>query len=510
MAGKKFNLRDQTLQLFIVILAVLAGYFWLIQPIEEAKDVKVCGNYAYLLSGRDGLWIVDISAQPTELIDLPAIGHYDSPGSARRLSIQCAKKEGESSYVYLADGNRGLRIINVTDPRRPREIGVFDTDGNANDVAVDVWKNLAIVVDGARGLLLIDVADPTKPQKKSEVKLSGNALLVTISGRYAYVADNNRKVKMVDISDVNKPDLTDYSYNAKESINDLIIIGNDLFLAVKDRGLVIVDWRIQAGPEELFVDKLGVRGLDVVGSYLYLALGKGGVQVWDVTSRRNPKKISANDKLGEVFAVAADGKYVYTASGLEGLKVASVDIEAVPKEVGQVSGEAEKVTVVTVNGEHIYMGGDKGLHILPIANPGVLQDPTIIPVGDGKPVVALAMEGDFAYVAVEGEGIFRISIENSAEREGRTPFPIADARGVVALGSYVYVAAGGEGLRVIDYTDPAMPREKGAARPCGKGEAKALMLQGNNLYVACGAGGIRLYDIKDRANPKELWTFSTP
>lgn len=518
MAGKRLNLRGPVLQLIIVAVVVMAGYFWLIQPVEVADDVEICGSYAYLVAGRDGLWIVDASAglakaEDEEPKDLQAIGHYDSPGSANQLFVQCAEKEGEPTYVYLADGKRGLRIIDVTDPRLPREIAVVDTPGFANDVVV--VNKIAYVADGAKGLFLINVSDPANPEERGTAVQSGNMLLVAVRGKYAYVANNDRQVQMVDVSDPDKPAFTEHLYPAKASIHDLKMVGNDLFLAAGNRGLVIVDWSKPEDFQELFVSnqngKGTAKGLDIVGSYVYLAAGRQGVRVWDIFDLENPEEIGFNDELGDVWAVAADGKNVFTANGIEGLKVASVKLEVAPEEVGHVQGAPEVVEAVTVKGESIYLAsGPNGLHILSAANPGALPGPTTIPLGDNNPAVAAAVEGDYAYVAVRGKGLFRVSVKNPSGAESNIPFPIADPRGVVVIGSHVFVAAGGEGLRVIDYTNPAALREVGAMRPCDAGEANAVMREGDNLYVACGAAGIRLYNIKDRSNPVPQWTFPTP
>ena len=43
---------------------------------------------------------------------------------------------GVGNYVYLADRNRGLEVIDVSDPTNPHEIGFFNRLVSANGVAV--------------------------------------------------------------------------------------------------------------------------------------------------------------------------------------------------------------------------------------------------------------------------------------------------------------------------------------------------------------------------------------
>ena len=40
------------------------------------------------------------------------------------------------SLAYVADGNAGLQILDVSDPTAPREIGFYDTPGRTDSLAV--------------------------------------------------------------------------------------------------------------------------------------------------------------------------------------------------------------------------------------------------------------------------------------------------------------------------------------------------------------------------------------
>ncbi len=57
------------------------------------------------------------------------VGALDTPGYAQSLTLA-------GDRVYLADGEGGLRIIDVSDPAAPRQLGAFDTPGYAWEVAI--------------------------------------------------------------------------------------------------------------------------------------------------------------------------------------------------------------------------------------------------------------------------------------------------------------------------------------------------------------------------------------
>ncbi|WP_448605243.1 LVIVD repeat-containing protein [Thermoflexus hugenholtzii] len=104
------------------------------------RGVAVSGSYAYVADG--GLRVIDVSnpAAPRE------VGFYDTLGWALGVAVS-------GSYAYVADGNKGLRVIDVSNPAAPREVGVYDTPGGAEDVAVS--GSYAYVADGSGGLVIL-------------------------------------------------------------------------------------------------------------------------------------------------------------------------------------------------------------------------------------------------------------------------------------------------------------------------------------------------------------------
>jgi hypothetical protein len=81
----------------------------------------------------------------------------------------------------------GLRVIDVSDPAHPTEVGFYDTPGYARGVAVS--GPYAYVADGGSGLRVIDVSDPAHPTEVGFYDTPGYAYGVAVSGPYAYVAD---------------------------------------------------------------------------------------------------------------------------------------------------------------------------------------------------------------------------------------------------------------------------------------------------------------------------------
>lgn len=73
-------------------------------------------------------------------------------------------------YLYLAKGERGIEIVDNSDPLHPRHISYFDTNGTARGIAVNRSETVAFVADGREGLKVIDISDKAYPKRIGYVK----------------------------------------------------------------------------------------------------------------------------------------------------------------------------------------------------------------------------------------------------------------------------------------------------------------------------------------------------
>ena len=67
----------------------------------------------------------------------------------------------DNSWLYIADYEAGLRVINVTDPANPYEVGYYDTPDFAEDVYV--LGSYAHVADYGAGLIILKFYGGNQP-----------------------------------------------------------------------------------------------------------------------------------------------------------------------------------------------------------------------------------------------------------------------------------------------------------------------------------------------------------
>jgi len=252
----------------------------------NALGVAVAGSlgdlYAYVTHGVAGLRVVDVSdsAAPAE------VGFYDTPGEAGAVVV--AGGPGDL-YAYVADGSAGLRVVDVSDPAAPTEVGSYDTPGKAADVAVASGPGgtLAYVADldvsGVNnGLRIIDVSDPAAPTQVGSYSAGGGCWTwgVAVVGNYAYIANFGCGLRIVDVSDPTAPAEVGVWYGADPI--SVTVAGKYAYVgAVSGYGLRVLNVSDPAAPTEVgFYSALGQAGdvvvVDRPGGPLAYAVDNGG------------------------------------------------------------------------------------------------------------------------------------------------------------------------------------------------------------------------------------------
>ena len=118
------------------------------------------------------------------------VGHVDAAGKTRGVQVV-------DSLAYVANGYAGLRILDLSDPRNPTELGHLKT---YRALDVRVAGPTAFVADDYLGLLAVDVSDPARPRALSRHDTPGEAQTLTLAGKRAYVADGAGGLRVIDVS----------------------------------------------------------------------------------------------------------------------------------------------------------------------------------------------------------------------------------------------------------------------------------------------------------------------
>jgi hypothetical protein len=286
-----------------------------------AHRVAVAGDYAYVADSRGGIQVIDIR-DPT---DPTRVGEYDFETGTLDIAFDIAI-QGDNAFI--AYGSQGLVAIDITNKNAPSFVGNL-TGMFAQ--GLDVEGNLAYVASGNNGLDIIDISTPSSPTVKGNHTPTpdpGFARNVVVSGRVAYMVNENG----LWIIGAATPKILVLlgSYTTRGDAWDVdVIIGDSrgksyAFVADDERGLLVLDITDAASPIRL--DGFGTgggaaRGIVVDGNHAYVANGTAGLQVINISVRDSLWLDGFYDTPDEATGVAVSGDYVFVADQLSGLQI---------------------------------------------------------------------------------------------------------------------------------------------------------------------------------------------
>jgi len=270
--------------------------------LDSSRNLAFCG-------GGGGVFVLDVS-DPT----LP-VKRSEISTSGLVVWGLCYL----NNRLYVADDNAGLRVISVSDPANPVEVGFYDTPGRANDVAV--VGDYAYVADGGTGLRVISVSDPAHPVEVGFCDTPGYAYGAAKVGNYAYVADGDG-LRIISVSDPAHPTEVGF-YETPDWAQRVAVVGDYAYVADYDAGLRVISVTDPAHPTEVgFYVTLGwTHGVAKVGDYAYVADDYAGLRVIAVSDPAHPTEVGSYDTPGEAYGVAVVGNYAYVADYNAGLQI---------------------------------------------------------------------------------------------------------------------------------------------------------------------------------------------
>ena len=205
---------------------------------------------------------------------------YDTPGRAYDVVVS-------GDYAYIADYSRELRVVDVSNPENPTEVGFLDTP-NVYAYGIAVSGDYAYIVDHYSGLRVINVSNPENPYETGFYGTPGWSYGVAVSGGYAYIADRDGGLRVVDVSNPENPTEVGL-YETPERTHGVSVSGGYAYVAdnySREEGLHVVDVSNPASPYEVgFYETSGrAYGVAVANALIYVADYSGGMIILRFTA----------------------------------------------------------------------------------------------------------------------------------------------------------------------------------------------------------------------------------
>ena len=407
--------------------------------------------------------------------------------------------------AYLADGAGGLRIINVTTPTAPSQLGQFAT---TNAQGVSVLSGYAYVADSVGGLRVISVSNAAAPVQRWRV-LTSNALGVHALGNHAFVADATGGLRVIALTTIGaSTELVSYTSRNTGNINDnpnqVYVSGNYAYLSSGLTGIKIFNIANPAAPVHVGTISTagGAEVVNVVvqGDRLYAAQKSYGAAVYDISNPASPSLYLACDSptdsgpCGWPRGVFPSGGYLYVADGTYGLVVLDVT-QPVSKIVGLAAYAGYFPQAVYVEGKYAYLGSNAGLRIYDVGNPAapvLAAELTEAVVGE---VTGISVIDGRAYLSAKDNGLEVVNVSNPLApslitRNNGYTWPVY-AVTLQASPPWVYLADRNAGLVIFDISNPSAPLLKTSVAPCPQTAQfspyeQGIAVAGYYAFVTCG------------------------
>jgi len=267
-----------------------------------------------------------------ELHRFAVVGECRLPGYSRDLDIK-------GDYVYVANDQGGLQVVDVAKPESIFVVGSYFSQVNVQGIAVrDSFAYLALAAGPPNygGLVIVNIQNPSDPVFVSQDNSfyaynisapAGDTQYVYIAARYWFI-----------VEDVSWPQYPSYARHIATpgNVRDLEIVDSLAFLAAEQIGLLI--YNLNHPDSTVLVGEIdtpsNTRSVFILNGYAYIADGDDGLVIVDARDSENPVQAGQYDTPGYAQGVYVQDGLAYVADGSEGLQIIDVSDPANPARYG--------------------------------------------------------------------------------------------------------------------------------------------------------------------------------
>jgi hypothetical protein len=480
------------------VLLTLAG-----QAGGSVKALAIEGNFAYVGVGAR-LVVLDINnpAKPVLLKQTEPLS-----GTVRDVAIAWP-------YVYLAT-SYGIEIVDVDINHPPiiRDQQAASVDA----IAIDPTYQLLYAVGGNQ-LTVWDVYDvniisPVGGATYTYSSQNWADIVLNSTFNWAYLTGGG-EVLMLNVSGgpTSITVVNNYVIPGATKSAQLASEGTYLYVAACEQGLQIFSLSTLSFIGSAPTPNRCAEGVAADTTTTYITTGQDGLQLFDLADRANPTARGQVDTPGIAWTVALNGQgYAFLADD-DALRSVNIVNPTSPYPVGQylTHGQADFLTGMDDIFYTMDKGSTGGLRTYSIPTPitPTFQSTLHNQWADTSNVALL---DGYAYYA--NSYLYAVNLSEPAYPfvEGTLDLPfsaygIAAFRNVTSGRQYAVMAAGANGLQVVDVSDPQHMKWAGAG---AASDAQGVFILEKYAFVANGAQGLKIFDLTNPASPQAVGGFDT-
>jgi hypothetical protein len=311
-----------------------------------------------------------------------------------------------------------------------------------------------------------------------------------------------------------------YSHGAADAINCLTLRGEYLYASTGTGGMRVFD--VASIANKGFSERIVTAPFSPLGQDTHIASSNATCVALPTNQSIAPTRnqgdlmrvTNQEQPFGEVY------HYAFITDSREGLIVTNVDTlgDGEPRNnfltralTWNENDVLKGARHIVVGGNYLYICTDAGLVIIDATHPLEPRYVTTVPLDDAR---ASALQFRYLFVTdAAGLEVIDVTRPDHAFKVAGASVPLADAHHLYVARTYAYVAAGRQGLAIIDVERPLHPRLNQLYTADGRlNDARDVVVGSTNAslfaYVADGVNGLKVLQLTSPEIQPKFYGFS--
>ncbi|AKG92420.1 hypothetical protein GAH_00224 [Geoglobus ahangari] len=456
--------------------------------------MNLSGNYLYVANEKRVV-IIDVS-NPIQPKIIGEVTQNTSNYEAYDIAVY-------GSYAFVAAGNYGLQVLDVSDKTKPKEVTHLDLYGKKLKISGDY---VYLLTHDYSDIYIIDIANPSNPVLKSTFTMpKGRPFDIKISNNIAYVTEYPWGIWAIDVSDPSNPKVLGNctgSYYGEYESSGINVKDGYAFVSTWYRGLVVYD---VSNPSNIKLicelPSTGFKGylgeVEIFENLAFVAGHYSGVGIYNISDVQNGELIDKIPTVGRSFGLGVIGNYMLIGSD-SGLLIVNVTDPSTPKlentlKIGRTWGliiDKNRNLAIT----HSMWYGPAIVDISDPTKPTILSryTPNTGPIG---------IRDNYLYIINHiTKELEIVDISNISQPKKISNVFIGSVwRGALYL-NYTFITSANNGITIVNISNPYNPQIVSRVLEDKKGFIPRPVFSGNYMFAAA-EGRVFVVDISDASNP---------
>ncbi len=226
-------------------------------PVTNWREITVVADHAYVVTDvqgeNHGMQVIDLSNLPTEVHLVTTYTQTFTKGHIIQKDIF-----SDAPYVYVnGTGNSdGVRIMDISNPADPVQIGYYDPGYYIHDC--HVRGDLLFAAAFYESTIdIVDIADKANPVLIAQIIVPGGSVhssSLSEDGKYLFVApeQDGLPARVYNVEDLENPyEVAQYTANIASLVHNPYVKGDFAFISHNTEGLRVVDFSDPNVPVEV-------------------------------------------------------------------------------------------------------------------------------------------------------------------------------------------------------------------------------------------------------------------